>query len=34
MSIAYYDYSKQTSAIDPLKFLSYLSSYYFNPNLS
>ena len=34
MSIAYYNHSKQTSAIDSLRFLSYLSSYYLDPNLS
>ena len=34
MSIAYYNYSKQIDAIDPLRFLSYLSSCYLNPNLS
>ena len=33
MSIAYYNYSKQINAIDPLKFLSYLSSYYLDLNL-
>ena len=34
MSIAYYDHSKQTGTIDPLEFLSYLSSCYLDPNLS
>ncbi len=34
MSIAYYDHSKQISTIDPLRFLSYLSSCYLNLNLS
>ena len=34
MFIAYYDHSKQISAIDLLRFLSYLSSYYLNLNFS
>ena len=34
MSAAYYDHSKQTGATDPLRFLSYLSSCYLDPNLS
>ncbi len=34
MSIAYYDYFKQIGAIDPLRFLSYLFSYYLDLNLS
>ena len=33
MSAAYYDHSKQISAIDLLRFLSYLSSYYLDSNL-
>ena len=34
MSVAYYNYSKKTGAIDPLEFLSYLSSCYLDLNLS
>ncbi len=34
MSIAYYNYSKKTGTIDPLEFLSYLSSRYLDLNLS
>ena len=33
MFAAYYNYSKQIGAIDPLEFLSYLSSYYLDLNL-